>query len=112
MSTFEVHRALAAIFDTLAESNRHLQALSPWISTATKAEIHRALYYSSETLRIAGILLKPFMPDKADELLEALGVEKGRRGWEEAVLGAGGEREMLRGGGKTRVLFPPVKLDA
>lgn len=108
MTTFDVHRALAAIFDVLAEANRHIQTLAPWLPDAAPSAMHRALYYESEALRIAGILLQPFMPEKAEQLLDTLGVHGDRRGWEEARLGGGGEREMMKG--KLKQLFPNVKV--
>lgn len=50
--------------------------------------MHAAIYYTAESLRIAGILLQPYMPGKAVELLDKLGVEKGKRTFEDAKLGA------------------------
>ncbi|GAA5953900.1 hypothetical protein JCM3765_000684 [Sporobolomyces pararoseus] len=109
LSTFEIHRALSLLFDTLAAANRHIQTLSPWLSTATPSEIHRSLYLSSESLRLAGILLQPFMPTKSKILLDALGVREQDRGWDKAQFGIGEEREkvgIVKGGG----LWPPVVL--
>ncbi|GAA5900630.1 methionine--tRNA ligase MSM1 [Sporobolomyces salmoneus] len=108
ISTFEIHRALSLLFETLAASNRHIQTLSPWLSTATPSEIHRSLHLSSESLRIAGILLQPFMPTKSSVLLDVLGVREHDRGWEKVKFGEGGERDkvgIVKGGGG---LWPPV----
>ncbi|GAA6021809.1 hypothetical protein JCM11491_003884 [Sporobolomyces phaffii] len=111
LATFEVHRALSLVFDALAAANRHIQTLSPWLSTATRAQVHRSLYLSSESLRVAGILLQPFMPTKSAVLLDALGVRPDERTWERAPFGRGGARDRVRavkssGGG----LWPPVAL--
>ncbi|GAA5920182.1 hypothetical protein JCM1841_006632 [Sporobolomyces salmonicolor] len=105
LSSFEIHRALSCVFDVLAESNRHVQQLSPWLATATPSQVHRALFFGSESLRIVGILLQPFMPDKSSQLLEALGVDPLRRRWEDLAVGHGGERVAtpVKGG-----LWPPV----
>lgn len=105
MSTFEVHRALAVAFDALYAANRHLQSLSPWLTSASPSEVHRALFFASETLRITGIVLQPIMPTKSKELLDALGVAEGRRRWVDAEVGTGGERVMVPRKGH---LFPPV----
>lgn len=80
------------MFDALAESNRHVQLLSPWLATASPSDVHRALFFGSETLRIAGILLQPFMPTKAAQLLDMLGVDAARRRWEDCEVGKGGHR--------------------
>lgn len=92
LTAFEVHRALAAVFDALAEANRHVQQISPWLATASPSAVHRALFFGSESLRIAAILLQPFMPDKADQLLEMLGVPAERRTWTHCGVGQGGVR--------------------
>lgn len=92
LASFDVHRALSAVFDALAESNRHVQLLSPWLATASPSDVHRALFFGSETLRIAGILLQPFMPTKAAQLLDMLGVDAARRRWEDCEIGKGGHR--------------------
>jgi methionyl-tRNA synthetase len=108
LSTFEIHRSLSLLFDALAAANRHIQTLSPWLSTATPSEIHRSLYLSSEALRISGILLQPFMPTKSKVLLDSLGVKESDRGWEKAKFGQGGERGsigIIKGG-----LWPQVEL--
>lgn len=103
MAIFQVHRAVTSVFDALTDANRHLQTLSPWLATATADEVDRALFFASETLRIAGIVLQPIMPTKSVELLEALGVEPSRRTWADAKVGAGGPRSMVRTQGQ---LFP------
>lgn len=63
---------------------------------------------------MSGILLQPFIPDKAGELLDRLGVE-GRR-WENVKF-RGGEGDGRRGagadaGGKKEkgVLFPNIEM--
>lgn len=109
MATFDVHRALAAVFDVLAEANRHIQQLAPWLADASPSSMHRSLFYESEALRISGILLQPFMPEKAKQLLDTLGVSEEKRGWAELGLGEGGERAVMKG--KLKQLFPNVKLE-
>ena len=104
MESFQVHRAVTTVFDVLGDANRHLQTLSPWLATASPNEAHRALFFASESLRIAGIILQPIMPTKSAELLEALGVQPDRRAWADAKIGGGGERHMAGGKGQ---LFPP-----
>ena len=43
------------------------------------------LIYAYSALRICGILLQPFMPTKAAELLDRLGVSEHLRRWEDLV---------------------------
>ncbi|SCZ97632.1 BZ3500_MvSof-1268-A1-R1_Chr4-3g07317 [Microbotryum saponariae] len=94
MNKFELHRALNALFDALTLANKHIQQLEPWAETSSSETVHRALFYSSETLRIIAILVRPVMPQKSKQLLDMLGVAEEKRGWEDAVLGQGGERTL------------------
>lgn len=49
-------------------------------------EVHTAIL---ETLRVSGILLQPFIPSKAQQLLDLLGIDEGQRSVAFASLGAG-----------------------
>jgi methionyl-tRNA synthetase len=72
------------------------------------------LYLSLESLRISGIFLQAFIPEKATELLEMLGVDPLRRTIQHAVLGADLEYgEPLRQvTGKGFIgLFPPLPVE-
>ncbi|GAA5970087.1 hypothetical protein JCM11641_000262 [Rhodosporidiobolus odoratus] len=105
LRSFDVHRALSSVFDVLSEANKHVQLLSPWLASASSDEAHRALFFGSESLRLVGILLQPFMPVKAAQLLDMLGVPADRRNWEDVRLGEGGPRTPRDG--KTH-LWPSV----
>jgi methionyl-tRNA synthetase len=94
LTSFEIHRALAAVFDVLTLTNKRLSSLSPWLASASPSDVHSALFFGSESLRLAGILLQPFMPEKSMQMLDTLGVPADRRKWEDAVVGEGGKREM------------------
>lgn len=92
-----MHRALANVFDALAEANRHVQQLSPWLATASPSDVHRALFFGSETLRMSAILLQPFMPSKSAQLLDMLGVPADQRSRSYRSLGQGGVRTAVAG---------------
>ena len=66
------------------------------------------LFNVAESLRIAGILLQPFMPTKSKELLDVLRVDSTRpskRAFSAAVFGSDAE---YGEGIKKTVLFPPL----
>lgn len=107
MATFDLHRAFSSLLDVLFSANKHLQLLSPWLRSSAPSVAHRALFLSTESLRITGIMMQPFMPTKAGELMDLLGVQEGRRGWRDLGVGEGGERGMRVGG----QLFPAVKVE-
>ena len=119
---------------TAHQTNKYLQQTAPWtlskitlpttISSPTASEpqeydlnalkITQIIYYSSEAIRISGILLQPFMPTKAGQLLDMLGVDEGKRRFEDAVLGgdkAYGEKKIPVGKCAHDSLFPPLLVE-
>lgn len=54
--------------------------MEPWhVERCTIARVNEIIYLMSESLRIAGILLQPFIPEKAANLLHLLGVCQDKR---------------------------------
>lgn len=51
-------------------------------------KVRSCIYLCAESLRIMGILLQPFIPNKSSELLDMLGVKETRRTLSYASLGA------------------------
>lgn len=71
---------------------------------------YTGLYLVGETLRISGILLQPFMPEKATMLLDLLDVHPDRRTLEYAQLYADreyGTTPDAKGRYDDHTLFPP-----
>lgn len=52
-----------------------------------QALLVRTIYISAETLRVLGILLQPFIPGKAAEMLDLLGVSPEKRTFKYAAVG-------------------------
>jgi methionyl-tRNA synthetase len=74
----EFHRALEAVFAFTGEVNRYLEERAPWKVAKEKTDgwqehVEQTLYTSCEALRIAALLLAPFLPETAPQLLERLG---------------------------------------
>ncbi|KFZ08640.1 hypothetical protein V502_09243, partial [Pseudogymnoascus sp. VKM F-4520 (FW-2644)] len=83
-----LHEIMRVIYDT----NKYIQSAAPWTvaksnhpSSAT--EVQRIIFHTAEALRISGILLQPYMPTKAQQILDMLGVQEGKRGFKDAVVG-------------------------
>ncbi|PSR90790.1 tRNA synthetases class I (M)-domain-containing protein [Coniella lustricola] len=79
-----------------------------------KVHVGMIIYTAAETLRHIAILLQPFMPDKAEEMLDLLGVELDKRSF--AYLGVGKDftyGKPLRpvGAGAYDALFPPLPVE-
>ncbi|RDW64820.1 putative methionyl-tRNA synthetase [Coleophoma cylindrospora] len=93
--------ALQQVMDAVYATNKYLSDNEPWIifklasqmedgakKDEKNAAIMRTIYHSVEAIRITGILLQPYMPTKASELLDLIGVEKARRGFEFTAIGS------------------------
>ncbi|KAI8460057.1 tRNA synthetases class I (M)-domain-containing protein [Phakopsora pachyrhizi] len=88
MDALEVPKALKEVFDVLSEANRLIQEVAPWHSSSSPEDSHECLYLCAESLRLSGILLQPFIPAKASELLGNLGIPIDRRTWNDLRLGS------------------------
>ena len=77
-----------------------------------KARVSAVIYTLAETLRICSILLLPYMPGRAGEALDRLGVTAVRRTFEYAVRGADASYGMgfreVETRGSAGSLFPPL----
>lgn len=80
---------------------------------AALARLSKVIYTLAETLRVCSILLLPYIPARAGEALERLGVLPERRTFEHAVRGAdnwyGGSFRGPEHRGPLESLFPPLE---
>lgn len=76
--------------------------------------VEQIVFLAAESLRISGILLQPFIPEKASELLDRLGVSPDRRTFEDAVIygdDSYGSPAIPLGKGAHNSLFPPLPVE-
>lgn len=74
----------------------------------------QTIYIMAETLRNVGILLQPYMPEKAQHMLEVLGVPEKNRTFEHCGFGKDSEYGVpMRQPGRTahESLFPPLDVE-
>ncbi|KAI1391469.1 methionyl-tRNA synthetase [Hypoxylon trugodes] len=108
--------ALREIMKLVFETNRFIQEASPWAKTDEDdaAAVEQIVFYAAESLRLVGILLQPFIPEKANEFLDRLGVSHDRRTIQYAVLHADdsyGTPMITLGEGAHSSLFPPIPVE-
>lgn len=112
------------------QTNRFIQEAAPWnyVSKANKdahaaeqsvpvipeqhrPHVDRTIFLCAESLRLAAILLLPYMPQKAAQLLDMLGVDEFKRSFEFAAAG----KDVDYGVSKVKLgkvaLFPPIETD-
>ncbi|KAG0050859.1 methionyl-tRNA synthetase [Gryganskiella cystojenkinii] len=92
MASYKTTAATQAIFDMLAEANAHFSHWEPWklVKDYTQQDrLEIVLWYAMESSRLAGLMLQPFMPTKAAEILDQLAIQEDERSWDFAKLGRG-----------------------
>jgi methionyl-tRNA synthetase len=113
VDAMEVHRALEAIFRAVDATNQYLERREPWKAAkdpARSATVPITLYTCCEALRIIALLLAPFLPRTAQEILSRLGVPDSLAGARLPAAAAwGGIAEGARTT-KGDSLFPRVEL--
>ena len=120
----DIRAGLHTIMDAIYETNRYISEMQPWklvhrpyrnsMSAVLAApELATIIYLVAETLRKVGILLQPFMPNKARQLLDMLGVSEQRRtfDWTGKVDDSYGTSKVDLGRGIKGVLFRPLQSD-
>ncbi|KAH8166657.1 hypothetical protein CIB48_g1600 [Xylaria polymorpha] len=80
--------ALKAIMEVVFDTNKFFSDEAPWEKSKAgdTVAVDRTVYLTAESLRIVGILLQPFIPEKSSEILDRLGVSPDRRTLSDAVL--------------------------
>ena len=115
MRTTRPHRALEAIFSLVDAANRYLEKREPWKLAKQEGgmeSVHTTLYTCCEALRLTAVLLSPFLPETAAEILRRIG--------DPAHLESARLPDAARWGGvrvgastqKGEPLFPRIDLDA
>jgi len=75
MEACQIHKALAAIWQVVADANRYFAGQEPWkLKKSDPERMNTVLYTTAEVLRVIGVSIQPFMPDSASKLLDLLNV--------------------------------------
>ena len=84
MEAFQFSNALNEIFRLLDRANKYIDETAPWIlakSEETKARLLTVMKNLCESIRIAAVLLTPFMPASTEKILDLLNVPAEARTW-------------------------------
>ena len=76
MDTLEVCAALDEIFDLLRRSNKYIDETMPWVLAKdpnNSDRLQTVLYNLLESIRVSANLIRPFLPETADKILEQIG---------------------------------------
>ena len=89
MNNLEVGASLDLIFDLLKRSNKYIDETSPWVLAKDENEKDRlktVLYNLLESIRVAAIELKPFLPETSEKIIKQLNTSCDIRKFEENTL--------------------------
>ncbi len=78
MDSYHISDAVEAIFTMLRRANKYIDETTPWVlakDEAQKARLGTVLYNLLEVIRTAAVLLTPFIPATAEEILRELNAE-------------------------------------
>ena len=109
MDDLRVADSIGEIFTLLRRSNKYIDETQPWIlgrDESKKERLGTVLYNLLESIRIAAVLLEPYLPETAEKILKQLNTEK--RDWESLLTFNG----MVPGRkvGKPEILFARIDL--
>ncbi|MGI5928949.1 methionine--tRNA ligase [Pseudoflavonifractor sp.] len=87
MERFAFQDALSEVFKLISRANKYIDETAPWVLSrdeANKPRLARVMYNLLESLRISAVLLTPFMPATAAEILHQIGACPCCSQWESA----------------------------
>ena len=111
MEAFAFQNALAEVFKVVSRANKYIDETAPWIlakNEENKPRLAAVMYDLLEAIRVCGILLKPFMPDSAEKILDQIGAQGEERSWENAQKPCGLRDDVTVSKGET--LFPRIDM--
>ena len=111
MEAFAFQNALAEVFKVVSRANKYIDETAPWIlakNEENKPRLAAVMYDLLEAIRVCGILLKPFMPDSAEKILDQIGAQGEERSWESAQKPCGLRDDVTVSKGET--LFPRIDM--
>ncbi|KAL2808579.1 tRNA synthetases class I (M)-domain-containing protein [Aspergillus granulosus] len=102
MENLNPRAAIQEIMSVVLQTNKYFSNSAPW---KDPEENQRVLYNVAESMRITGILLQPFMPNKAKEILDVFRVDSSKRSLSDARYGTDADYGK---GIEKKIIFPPL----
>ncbi|MBQ8782457.1 MAG: methionine--tRNA ligase [Clostridia bacterium] len=78
LDTYKVSDALSEIFDLAKRCNKYIDETMPWAlakDEAKKERLGTVLYNLLESIRFVAVMLKSFLPETSDKILEQIGTD-------------------------------------
>ena len=90
MEKYAFQNALMEIFKLIAKANKYIDENAPWVlikDESNKPRLATVMYNLLECIRLSAIMLRPFMPDTSDKILDMVGASGEEREWESREFG-------------------------
>ena len=88
MDKLQLHVALEEVFKLIQRANKYIDETAPWVlakDEAKKPRLATVLYNLLETLRIALVMLTPFIPESCEKAFNQIGACEKCSTWESAA---------------------------
>lgn len=82
---FEFANALAEIWNLVSKTNKYIDETAPWVLAKNEEteKLQSSMYHLIENLRKIGVMLIPFMPETASNILKQIGINDDKlKTWE------------------------------
>ena len=93
MEHYAFQNALSEIFKVISRANKYIDENAPWVLAkdmeANGVRLATVMYHLLETLRVCAVLLTPFIPASAAEILHQIGACEACSTWESAAAFGG-----------------------
>ena len=93
MERFQLQNGLAETFALIQRANKYIDETAPWALAKDMEKngprLARVLWNLLECCRIAGVLLKPFMPESCEKLFAQIGAPASAQTWESVAQWGG-----------------------
>ena len=79
MASYHVAESLDALFSALRRANKYIDETTPWVlakNEADKPRLATVIYNLLESVRIAAVVLTPYIPSTAKKIFDQLGTDK------------------------------------
>jgi methionyl-tRNA synthetase len=113
MEQFAFQNALSEIFKVIDRANKYIDENAPWVLARDMEQngsrLARVMYNLLEALRVCGILLTPFIPQSAAEVLRQIGACAQCSTWDSAAVYGSLRADVTVQRGEN--LFPRIDMD-
>lgn len=112
MEAYAFQDGLIEVFKLISRANKYIDETAPWVlakDEANKLRLARVMYNLLESIRIAGVLLTPFMPESAEKIRVQIGAAADIYTWD--TVGAFGALPADTAVCKGPALFPRIDMN-